>query len=75
MGEMFQSKGTDCQVDFFLEKTRSKYSYPQEIHVTFNNRNNLSRKGGEKIYHGNKNHKRYGLPMPISEKAGFNKYY
>ena len=60
---------------FFLEKTRYKYSYPQEIHVTLKDRNNLSKKGGEKIYHGNKNHKKYGLPTPISEKTDFNKCY
>lgn len=45
MGEIFQSKDTDCQDGIFLlEKTRSKYSYPQEIHVTFKDRNSLSKK-------------------------------
>ena len=60
---------------FFFRKNKVQIQLSTGKNVTFKDRNNLSKKGGEKIYHGNKNHKKYGLPTPISEKTDFNKCY
>lgn len=60
-------------MDFYKNKIQLRVVHRK--HITFKDRNHLSKNGGEKIYHGNKNHKKYGMLILIPEKIDSNKCY